>query len=123
MFCSLSKTEILILATVNLSSANALNLVHSKKLSFGKGLVVYKTFSHFKDPEKEGFLNNMGKGENAVTSPFFFPILFLYLSKNKLMHLSSCLEMLLVWTSLKSCCLVKSFCKIFINVGTVMILD
>ena len=35
---TLTKTEIFILATLNLSSANALNLDHSKILSFGKEL-------------------------------------------------------------------------------------
>ena len=38
IFSTLSKTQIIILATYNLSSANALNLVLSKKLSFGKEL-------------------------------------------------------------------------------------
>ena len=38
--CTLSKREILILATFNLSSANAFNLVTSKILSFGKGLTL-----------------------------------------------------------------------------------
>ena len=38
MFSTQSKTEIIILATFYLSSANALNLVMSKLLSFGKDL-------------------------------------------------------------------------------------
>ena len=35
MFSTLSKTEIIILATLNLTTVNALNLVKSKRLSFG----------------------------------------------------------------------------------------
>ena len=38
MYFTLEKTEILILATLNLSSVNALNLEQSKILSFGKEL-------------------------------------------------------------------------------------
>ena len=41
MFSTLSKEEIIILVTFNLSSANAFNLVLSKILSFGKGLIDY----------------------------------------------------------------------------------
>ena len=37
MFSSLSNTEIIILATMNLSSANAFNLDYAKILLFGKG--------------------------------------------------------------------------------------
>ena len=40
MFSTRSKTEIMILAKLNLSSENALNLVQSEKLLFGKELVV-----------------------------------------------------------------------------------
>ena len=39
MFSTLSGTEIIISAAFNLPSANALNLVQSKKLSFGKELM------------------------------------------------------------------------------------
>ena len=45
MFSTLSKTEIIILATFYLSSVNALNLVKSKKLSFGKELSDGSRFS------------------------------------------------------------------------------
>ena len=38
VFYSVKKGEIVILATFNLSSANAFNLVMSKIVSFGKGL-------------------------------------------------------------------------------------
>ena len=41
MFSTLTKTEILILATSILSSASAFNLMTSKILSFGKELTVY----------------------------------------------------------------------------------
>ena len=40
MFSILSRREIIILATFNLSSANAFNLVTSAILSFGKGLTI-----------------------------------------------------------------------------------
>ena len=43
VFSTLSNTEILILAAFNLSSANALNLLQSRKLSFDKGLTHYQT--------------------------------------------------------------------------------
>ena len=46
MFSTLSK-EIIILATFNLSSAHALNLVKSKKLLFGKKLRHYQRECHF----------------------------------------------------------------------------
>ena len=39
MFSALSKTEIIILTTFHLPSANALNLNKSKILSFGKDLI------------------------------------------------------------------------------------
>ena len=43
MFSTLSRREIIILATFDLSSAHALNLVNSKILSFGKDLTLSKT--------------------------------------------------------------------------------
>ena len=43
MFSTLLKKEIVILAMLNLSSANAFNLVTSEILSFGKGLTLSKT--------------------------------------------------------------------------------
>ena len=39
MFSTPSKTEIMILATFNLLSADALNLAQSKKMTFGKELI------------------------------------------------------------------------------------
>ena len=44
MFCTISKTEIAIVATFELSSANALNLIFSKNLSFCKELL-HESFS------------------------------------------------------------------------------
>ena len=41
MFSSLPETEIIILATLNLSSANAFNLVKAKILSFDKQLTLF----------------------------------------------------------------------------------
>ena len=51
MFSTLSKREIVILATFNLSSTNAFNLDWSKILSFGKGLNVFHSIarSYFTD--------------------------------------------------------------------------
>ena len=46
MFSTLSKTEILILATLNLSSANALNLDQFKILLFGKDDILHQA-SHY----------------------------------------------------------------------------
>ena len=45
MFSTLSKTEIIISATRNLSSANAFNLDQAKNLSFGKELILNSTTS------------------------------------------------------------------------------
>ena len=43
MFSTLSQTDIVILATLNLSSANAFNLVKAKLLAFGEDITdVYK---------------------------------------------------------------------------------
>ena len=53
MFSTLSKTEIIIFVTFNLSSANALNLVRPKILSCGKGLILYQTNPVFHDPAEE----------------------------------------------------------------------
>ena len=45
VFSTLSKREIIILANYNLSSANAFNLVKSKTLSFGNGIILSQTSS------------------------------------------------------------------------------
>ena len=67
MFSTLLKTEITIFATFNLSSANALNLVHSKKLSFGKELIlcVYK-YLNFEYIEAVSTPTNVFPGKNLL---------------------------------------------------------
>ena len=47
MLSTLSKTEIIILATFNLSSANAFDLDQSRNLLFGKELTQYHTMLRF----------------------------------------------------------------------------
>ena len=84
MFSTLPKTGIIILATLNLSSANAFNLVKAKILLFGKGLTKLKAFADNKInvTEKLKFVldvveNIMGKGENAGYQQFLlFPQCF-----------------------------------------------
>ena len=90
MFCTLSKTEIIIFVIFNLSSAYAFSLVWSKILSFGNGLTLFKmtnrwTCSHWKhmyiyaDHKLNvttnsflfGFVENIvGKGENGCYQHF-----------------------------------------------------
>ena len=81
MFSTLSKTEIIIFVTFNLSSANAFNLDQSKHLLSGNGLNLLNPF-----PNKPWFLrvgskvrlkNTVGKGEIARDEQFlFFPTVF-----------------------------------------------
>ena len=71
MFSTLSRREIIILATFDLSSANALNLVSSKTLSFGKELK--RKYLQMTKPLE----NTVGKGENACNKHFLrFPTMF-----------------------------------------------
>ena len=60
MFSTLSKREIVILATFNWSSANAFNLVTSEYLLFGKELNVAQIIEFVLDR-----VENVGKGKNA----------------------------------------------------------
>ena len=62
MFSTLSKTEMIILATFNLSSANAFNLDRSRMLLFGQELTTTL--------KKKAFENIVGKGENAGNQHF-----------------------------------------------------
>ena len=60
MFSTVSKTEIIIFVTFNLSSANAVNLVWSKILLCGNGLsmqilTLYHTILTFNNPVEEVF--------------------------------------------------------------------
>ena len=60
---TLSTREIIILATFNLSSANAFNLVMSEILSLGirLRLNLYHTMPGLNDPDKDGFRKHCGK--------------------------------------------------------------
>ena len=51
VFPTMSKREIIILATFNLSSANAFNLVMSKNLLFGKELTHFQTTKFWTGPK------------------------------------------------------------------------
>ena len=56
LFSTLSKKEYVILATFNLSSANAFKLVTSKILSFGKGLTLSHTFLSLSNSKEENIM-------------------------------------------------------------------
>ena len=70
MFSTLSKTKILILGTLILSSANAFNLDQSKILSFGKELILSKARPCFKSLQCKSFDNTAGKSEIARYKQF-----------------------------------------------------
>ena len=75
MFSTLSKTKIIILATSYLSSANALNLLKSKKLLFGNRLPQRYSFWRFKNRQ---LLKTLEKEEIARNEQFLlFPQCFL----------------------------------------------
>ena len=66
MFFTLTKAEIIIFVTFNLSSTNAFNSVCSKILSYGNGLnYIYRTTPCQTYLRKKAFENIVGKGENA----------------------------------------------------------
>ena len=75
-------------------------------------LTLYHTISTFNDPEKEGLENIKGKRENAGYQHFLlFPQLFLPLHRQISIfqsHLFCHLQMVLIWTNLKNCRLVRS---------------
>ena len=72
-FSTLSKREIIILATFNMKSVNSLNLVKSRIWSFFKGLSL-----EFEALEEKPFENIVGKVENAGNQHFrLFPQCFL----------------------------------------------
>ena len=64
MFSTLSKTEIIIFVTFNLSSANAFNLVWSKILSCGNGLIrvlqrdIFQSVNFFPHQPTAKLINN-----------------------------------------------------------------
>ena len=76
MFSALSQTKIIILATLNLSSANTYNVDQHKILLFGKELTLIRTSKRFKTTKFMVFKNmkwvlpsienNAGKVENAT---------------------------------------------------------
>ena len=75
MFSTLLKRESVILSMLYLLSANALNLVMSEILSFGKELITWQNFgliqmeriflSILNADQMIEFLKSTGKGENA----------------------------------------------------------
>ena len=87
VFSALSKRKIVILATFNLSSANAFNLVMSKNLSFGKG---FRSYPWRHDPEFKWFwrrrflITLVAKEKMLITSIFSFSPNFLWAFKKDL---------------------------------------
>ena len=65
MFSTLSKTEIIILATCILSSSNAFNLVTVKILSFDKGLTLSQTSPGFYVSAVQVCRKHYGKSRNC----------------------------------------------------------
>ena len=55
MFTTISKIDIIILATFNMSSANALNLVQSKNLLFGNELVIFHSYWNGSEEQLHGW--------------------------------------------------------------------
>ena len=113
MFSTLSKTGIIILATLNLSSANVWNLDQSKILLFGKEFKeLGNSLPHnqdFQHPCLRSLLKTLQeKEEMLVTSIFsfsnsvFYPFPKRFVFKLDLF----CLQLLSIWTSLKICHLV-----------------
>ena len=70
MFFTLSKTGIIILATLNLSSAHAVNLAKAKILSFGKELRIRLGQSYLDphSPQKSIELGSSTVGETNLCS-------------------------------------------------------
>ena len=65
MFSALSKTKIIILSTLILSSAIPLNLDQSKILSSGKELNLVHKMQNFKNSERESLIKDFKTGENC----------------------------------------------------------
>ena len=121
MFSSLSNTEIIILATVDLSSVNAFNLVKAKILTLGNESIkekihvlatffpeVFTTQSQLSTTLcKKPFENIVGKEENAGNPHFLlFPQCFLPIPYKISIfdsHSFCCLQMFTIWTCLKFC--------------------
>ena len=61
MFSILHKREIIGSATMNLLSANALNLVKAKILSIGTRLTLYQTILTFNNPKGQDFKKHCEK--------------------------------------------------------------
>ena len=71
MFSTLSKTEIIIFVTFNLSSANAFNLDQSKTLSSGNGLKHTTDFKSMESKLKKTFIICQSKGESLAEKTKF----------------------------------------------------
>ena len=110
--------QVVILAVMNLSSANSLDLVKANILSFCKELTLCLTITTFNKPhKKEPFEDFVEKGENAGNQHFLlFPQCFLPFPNQIsifLSHLLCRLQMFSIWNSLKFCHLVKSKAQFF----------
>ena len=66
MFSTQSKTEIMIVATFKLSSANALTMAQSKKMSYGKELTLYQTITCFNGAVEDTFGKHCGEKEDCL---------------------------------------------------------
>ena len=82
------------------------NLDQSKILSSGNELTLYHTIPSLPTPKKKAFENIVGKGDNTGKQHFvLFPQCFLLVRRQISFfesHLFCCLQMLSIWTSLKS---------------------
>ena len=97
-FLTLSQTETLILATLNLSSANAFNLVKAKILSFGKELNVCPKYGiiifYFRLIQSEKGISTSlikhlrVKKKTLITKYFFFSYNVFYNAKDKIQSLN-----------------------------------
>ena len=80
----LYQTDMIILAIFELPAGNALNLVESNNLFFGKELILYHTIPTFNTSKDEGLLKILWETEKMlVTSIFSFSHNVLYLPINK----------------------------------------
>ena len=110
MFSALSSRKNIILSTIDLSSANALNLVNlvNRCLLFGKGLTHSHTMTHFDGFGKEAFRKHFWKRRNGLYKQFFlFPQCFLLCQTEIIIfvtfYLSSANAFNLVWLKIVLC--------------------
>ena len=87
------------------------NLDQSKILSSGYGFTLYHTIPTLNDLVKKSFEKIMGIGENAGSWHFLLFHQWVLPIPKRIsvfkLHCLCCLQMILVWTFLKICCLVK----------------